>query len=90
MPSPGGSVSEMGACHLVGLPEGYHTADRGRSCRCLVRIRREAAHGRPRGRDFVQVSEMALAGRRTWLSRGSCDQICDQNAATRTDPTRDE
>ena len=61
VPSPGGSVSGMGACHPDDLPEGYHTADRGRSWRCRVRLRR----GPPtvvRAVGLRQVDGMALAG----------------------------
>jgi hypothetical protein len=46
MPSPGGQVSGMAApCHPDDLPEGYHTATRGRSCRSSAGGRIE---GRPR------------------------------------------
>ena len=40
MPSPGGQISGMGACHPDDLPEGYHADARGQSLRGRARLRR--------------------------------------------------
>jgi len=32
MPSPGGQISGMGACHPDDLPEGYQAESRGQAC----------------------------------------------------------
>ena len=50
MPSPGGQINRMGACHPDDLPEGYHTAARGQSLARSAAVASRAAHGRPRGR----------------------------------------
>ena len=54
VPSPGGQINRMGACHPVDLPEGYHTAARGQSLARPAAVASRAAHGRPRGRTGVR------------------------------------
>jgi hypothetical protein len=80
MPSPGGQINRMGACHPDDLPEGYHTVARGQSLTRSAAVASRAAHERPRGR--------AVPGRRDGTSKrgegrqgSGCDQICDQDAA---------
>ena len=79
LPSPGGQISRMGACHPDDLPEGYHTAARGQSLARRRRLRR----GLPtsvRAVGLRQVDGMALAGAGA-AAGPRCDQICDQDAA---------
>jgi hypothetical protein len=65
MPSPGGLVSGMVACHPADLPPGYHTAVRERS---LTRSGAGCVEGRPR------PSARSACSRSTgwhWQARGA-------------------
>ena len=75
MPSPGGQISGMGACHPDDLPEGYHADARGQSLRG---VGRGCVEGCPRASAWLGVARSTgwhLAG------RGKCGAAAGRGVA---------